>query len=90
MSCLNPRLSAWKTPAQPASWDDQEDFGGRLAYIHCLKDQNLPMPMQQMMIQGTGQEFITKNIDTGHSPQLVQPEELSDMVVEVGEKFQKM
>lgn len=43
-----------------------------------------------MMIAKSRVEWIIKNIDTGHSPQLVEPEKLVDMLVELGEKFEKL
>ena len=49
-----------------------------------------PYDIQNMMIQGTGQEWITKDIETGHSPQLAAPERLSAIIMELAEHFQRI
>lgn len=39
-------------------------------------------------MQGTGEEWIVRDIDTEHSPQLVAPEKLCDMLLELGKLFE--
>ena len=43
-----------------------------------------------MMLEGTGQEWITKDIETGHSPQFAAPEKLSNIMVELAKHFETM
>ena len=43
-----------------------------------------------MMLQGTGQEWITKDIETGHSPQFAAPEKLSSIILELAKQFEAM
>ena len=88
-SCLNPSLSSWTTPCPPASWN-QRDFQGRCAYIRTLKDRCFPYDIQNMIIKGTGQEWILRDIDAGHCPNLSQPEKLCELVIELAEKFESM
>lgn len=76
------------TSALPrATWDDNA-YKGRIAFIRTLKDAAVPLPMQQQMIEGTGAGWIVKDIDSGHSPQLSQPEKLTGMLVELAKEFE--
>lgn len=43
-----------------------------------------------MMLDGTGIDWITKDIESGHSPQLSQPEKLTQMVVELAQAFEAL
>lgn len=43
-----------------------------------------------MMLQGTGVEWIKKDVATGHSPQVVQPEALLDIFIELTEQWEKL
>lgn len=43
-----------------------------------------------MVIQGTGVDWIIKDIDTGHSPQLVAPDKLCDLLLELGKHFESL
>jgi hypothetical protein len=43
-----------------------------------------------MMLYGTGVDWIVKDIDSAHSPQLSQPEELTKMVVELAQAFEAL
>jgi hypothetical protein len=52
-----------------------------------LNDAAIPLPVQQMMIDGTGVEWIVDDIESGHSPQISQPEKLTAMLVELAENF---
>ncbi|KAF4625155.1 hypothetical protein G7Y89_g13016 [Cudoniella acicularis] len=89
MSTLCPSYASWHSPCPRASFDS-EDFKGRIAFIRTVKDQGIPFDVQNMMIQGTGVDWIIKDMDTGHSPQLVEPEKLCDMLVELGKQFEKL
>jgi hypothetical protein len=43
-----------------------------------------------MMLDGTGVEWIVKDIESGHSPQLSQPEKLISILVELAKAFQEL
>ena len=43
-----------------------------------------------MMIEATGQTWIVRDMETGHSPQLAAPEQLCGIIIELAEKFQAM
>ena len=88
-SCMNPALSSWTSPCPAASWD-QKDFQGRRAFIRTVKDQCFPYDVQNMIIEGTGQEWILRDIDAGHCPNLSHPEKLVELVVELAEKSEAM
>ena len=88
-SCMNPCLSSWTTPCPPASWNEK-DFQGRCAFIRTTQDQCVPYDIQNMMIKATEQEWILRDIDSGHSPQLSQPEKLADIILELVQKFQTL
>ena len=77
------------SPCPTATWD-AEAFKGRCAFIRTLKDQAIPLEVQDMILQGTGQEWITRDIDTGHSPQLAAPEKLSSIILELAEYFEAL
>lgn len=66
------------------------DYKGRIAYIRTVKDVGIPLEVQNMMLKSTGVEWIEKDIDTGHSPQIVQPENLLDMFIELAELWEKL
>jgi len=89
MSTLCPSYASWHSPCPPASWKS-EAFKDRIAFIRTTKDQGIPLEVQNMMIQGTGVEWIIKDIETGHSPQLVEPEKLCDMLVDLAKQFEKL
>lgn len=38
-------------------------------------------------MQNTGEEWIVRDMDTGHSPQLVQPEWVCDILIELARGF---
>jgi hypothetical protein len=43
-----------------------------------------------MIIKGTGEEWIVKDVDTGHSPNLSAPEKICDILEELGKKFESL
>jgi hypothetical protein len=82
-------MTSFTAPCPRASWDADE-FKGRVAFIKTLNDATIPPPVQQMMIDGTGVNWTLKEINSGHSPQLVKAEELKTMIVDLVESFQKL
>lgn len=88
-SCVSQGKTSFTSPCPGASWDS-EAFKGRIAYIKTVNDQAVPYQAQNMMLQATGVEWITREIETGHSPQLAAPEKLADILVELAELFRKL
>ena len=43
-----------------------------------------------MILEATGQDWIIRDIETGHSPQLAAPETLCSIIVELAEHFEAM
>lgn len=82
-------MASFTSPCPRASWDD-EAYKGRVAFIRTLQDSTIPLHVQQMMLEGTGIEWITKDIDSGHSAQLSQPEKLSAIAVELLKGFEAL
>ena len=89
LSTQCPSLASFKSPCPRASWDS-EAYKKRIAYIRTVKDKGIPQELQTMMIEGTGQDWIVKDIDTEHSPQIVNPEKLSEILLELAKKFEEM
>lgn len=44
--------------------------------MRILKDTGIPLEIQDMVIEGTGAEWIVRDVNTGHSPNLSAPEEV--------------
>ncbi|KAH8705126.1 hypothetical protein BGW36DRAFT_366922 [Talaromyces proteolyticus] len=89
LSCVSRGKTSFTSPCPAASWDT-EAFNGRLAYIKTVNDRAVPYEAQSMMLQATGQEWITRDIETGHSPQLAAPEKLADILVELAKRFEAL
>ena len=62
-------MTSFTSPIPRATWDNNA-YKGRIAYIRATKDATFPLQMQQTMIDGTGVEWIVKDIESAHSPQL--------------------
>lgn len=82
-------MASFTSPCPSASWNSEE-FMGKVAYIRALKDNAISREVQQMMIDGTGIQWIVKDIDCGHSVQIANPEELSRMLVELANEFTRL
>lgn len=89
LSGISHCLTAFKSPCPAASWDT-EAYKGRCAYIRTLNDRALPVEAQNMMLEATGQDWVIRDIETGHSPQLAAPEKLCGIIVELAEHFEAM
>ena len=87
--CMNPCLSSWTSPCPRASWDEK-DFEGRIAYIRTKNDQSVPYDIQNVMIDASGQKWILRDLDSGHSPNLSMPERLAETVIELVKGFEGM
>lgn len=89
LSIISSGLTSVKSPCPAATWDT-EAFKDRCAYIRTLHDRALPYEAQNMMLEATGQKWITRDIETGHSPQLAAPEKLSGIILELAKHFEAM
>ena len=80
-------LTAFNSPIPHASWDS-EGYKGRLAFVRTLNDAGIPLTVQQMLIEKAGVDFIIRDMKSGHSPQLSQPEKLSEILLELAGIFE--
>lgn len=58
---------AFKSPSPTPAWTDAAAFQGRLAYLVCTEDLAVPKFGQEAMMQGTGQEWIVKELQGSHN-----------------------
>lgn len=84
---LSQGLTSFSSPCPEASWHT-DAFRNRVAYIYTLKDHAVPYEAQVAMVQATGVEWITREIASGHSAQLSNPEDLTKILVELAEQWQ--
>ncbi|KAF2437255.1 alpha/beta-hydrolase [Karstenula rhodostoma CBS 690.94] len=83
-------LTSFYSPIPRASWDS-DAFKGRVAYIKTGNDTALPSFVQQMMLKNAkGVDWIIKDIESDHSPQLSQPEKFSEMLLELAGEFEEV
>ncbi|UKZ73737.1 hypothetical protein TrVFT333_001387 [Trichoderma virens FT-333] len=75
-----------KTKFDTVGWLDKT-YDGRRAYIRCLQDHALPLMIQDGMVAGSGVEWITKSLESSHSPFLSMPDELTRVVAEIVAEF---
>ena len=88
-STISQGRTAFMSPCPSASWDTPA-FRGRCAFIRTLKDRVIPYDFQNAILQSTEQEWIVRDIGAGHSVQLVAPEELCRLVVELAMQFEAL
>jgi hypothetical protein len=82
-------LTAFYSPMPRASWDS-DAFKDRVAYIRTVNDTGLPLFAQQMMLDNTKDvDWIVKDIESDHSPQLSHPEKLSELLLDLARIFEK-
>ena len=43
-----------------------------------------------MILEATGQDWIVRDIETGHMPQMAAPEKLCGIIVELARRFEAM
>ncbi|KAF2825590.1 hypothetical protein CC86DRAFT_324076 [Ophiobolus disseminans] len=82
-------MTSFTSPVPRASWDS-DDYKGRVAFIRTTLDPAIPLQIQQMMIDGTGVEWIVKDIESGHSPQISQTEKLVEILVDLSKTFEAL
>ena len=73
-----------------ASWTEGDDWNGRCAYVRTLQDRCVPFDIQNHLLQSSGKEWITKDIDSGHCAQLSQPKKLASTIVELAKHFESL
>ena len=78
--------TALSTPAGPPGWADS-GFSGRLAYIRTADDNTIPAVAQDGMMAATGVPWDVHQFDTGHSPFLSKPEQLSKSIISLAERW---
>ncbi|KAA6427401.1 MAG: hypothetical protein FRX49_02065 [Trebouxia sp. A1-2] len=62
-------------------------YKGRMAYIRCTKDAQVPVADQDLMLEKSGGEWIVRSMAAGHSPFLSYPAELAKTIVSLAEEF---
>jgi hypothetical protein len=82
-------MTSFTTPVPRASWDS-DDYKRRIAFIRTVNDAAIPLAIQQMMIDGSGAKWIIKDIESGHSPQVSQPEKLAEILVDLAKTFESL
>lgn len=82
-------MTSFTSPCPRASWDS-DGYKGRVAFIRALNDSAIPLAVQQQMIEATGVQWIVKDIESGHSPQLSQPEALSGILIALAKEFEAL
>lgn len=82
-------MTSFTSPCPRATWDSDE-YKGRVAFIRTLNDAAIPLPVQQMILDGTGVEWIVKDIGSSHSPQVSQPEKLATILVDLAKEFEAL
>lgn len=82
-------MTSFTSPVPRATWDS-EGYKGRIAYIRTTQDAAFPLPAQDMMIQGTGVQWIVKDIESAHSAQISQPDKLTAILVEIAQNWEKL
>ena len=71
---------AFDSPAPPSALTDP-GYEGKLAFVRCLKDQALPVFVQDMFIEKSGLEWRVVDVDAGHSPYFSRPNELLETLI---------
>ncbi|KAH7408150.1 hypothetical protein DE146DRAFT_363675 [Phaeosphaeria sp. MPI-PUGE-AT-0046c] len=81
-STLPQGMHAFCTPVPATSWANDE-YVGRVACIRTTEDRAIPLDMQQKMLEESGVQWIVRDVEAGHSPQLSRAEELARVVGEI-------
>ncbi|KAJ4351214.1 uncharacterized protein N0V89_006553 [Didymosphaeria variabile] len=89
VSAMAQGMTAFTSPCPRASWDS-EAYRGRVGFVRTTQDACIPVQVQQMMLDGTGVEWIVKDVESAHNAQISKPEELTRVLVELAEVFEKL
>jgi hypothetical protein len=87
VSAMAQGMTSFTSPIPRASWDS-DDYKGRIAFVRTVNDAAIPLAIQQMMIDGSGVEWIIEDMESGHSPQISQPEKLATILIELARTFE--
>ena len=87
VSAIAQGMTSFTSPVPRATWDS-DAYKGRVAFIRTLNDAAIPLQIQQMMLDGSGADWIVKDIESGHSPQISQPEKLTAILVDLAKGFE--
>ena len=87
MASLKPHaLLIHESPAAPAAWEES-DFKGKLAFLRCVKDNAIPLAVQDLFVSQGANEWIVRDIDAGHSPWASKVDETVEFVKECVGRF---
>ncbi|MCJ1393890.1 hypothetical protein MMC18_006766 [Xylographa bjoerkii] len=75
------------TPTSTQAWGDAY-YNGRRAYVNTLLDQCIPSVVQEGMLAGSAVTWDVHHFNTSHSPFLSQPEQLSQTLISLAQKWQ--
>ncbi|KAF2118799.1 hypothetical protein BDV96DRAFT_515622 [Lophiotrema nucula] len=89
VSAMAQGMTSFTSPCPRATWDSDE-YKGRVAFIRTLNDAAIPLPVQQMMLDATSVEWIVKDIESSHSPQISQPEKLTNILLGMAKVFEAL
>lgn len=68
---------------QKTTWAPYKEVGS--SFVFCTKDNAIPLPVQQGMVQGSGVSFKETTVEASHSPFLSKVEEVTRAIVEAAE-----
>lgn len=86
VSAIAQGMTSFTSPVPRATWDS-DVYKGHIAFIQTLNDAAIPLQVQQMMLDGTGVDWIVKDVESGHSPQISQPEKLKTVLIDLAKGF---
>ena len=62
-------------------------YKGRMAYIRCAQDAQMPVDFQDMSLKQSGGQWIAHTMEAGHSPFLSRPAELAQVIAGFAKDF---
>jgi pimeloyl-ACP methyl ester carboxylesterase len=68
---------------QKTTWAPYKEVAS--TFVYCSKDNAIPLPVQQGMVQGSGAQFRETAVDASHSPFLSKTDEIVDAIVAAAE-----
>lgn len=86
-SLLPHALKAFNSPAPPTAWAEPA-YAGKVAFLRCLKDQALPLSLQDMFTEKSGVKWNIRDVDASHSPWASKPEETVRIFEEWAQSFE--
>ena len=79
-------LKTWMEPLAAAGYMDPA-YRGRVAYVKTTKDNAILPEFQDKMMEESGVEWLVREMETGHSPFIVEPKVLAEILVEFAETW---